>query len=203
MRISRMRFVIIICILLSEACYIVFWDARIKDRMIEEHAKRRYYKKVEKIVYEDMKCFPIMQQYCNEITMEDDYGNDRKNGAHEGCDLMYTKNESGVIPIVSATDGVIKNIGWLYLGGYRIGIVAESGVYYYYAHFDSYFPGLYIGKEVKAGEFLGFMGNSGEGEEGTKGNFPVHLHFGIYTEDENGNEKTLNPYPFLSKINTE
>ncbi len=203
MRISRMRFVIIICILLSEACYIVLGVARIKDRMIEEHARRTYYKKVEKIVYEEMKCFPIMQQYCNEITMEDDYGNDRKNGVHEGCDLIYTKNESGVIPIVSATDGVIKNIGWLYLGGYRIGIVAESGVYYYYAHFDSYFPGLHVGKEVKAGEFLGFMGNTGEGEEGTKGKFPVHLHFGIYTEDENGNEKTLNPYPFLSKINME
>ena len=36
------------------------------------------------------------------------------------------------------------------------------------------------GKTVKAGELLGYMGDSGYGKEGTVGKFPVHLHFGIY-----------------------
>ena len=36
----------------------------------------------------------------------------------------------------------------------------------------------------KAGDFLGFMGDSGYGQEGTKGKFPVHLHIGIYLYDE-------------------
>jgi murein DD-endopeptidase MepM/ murein hydrolase activator NlpD len=43
------------------------------------------------------------------------------------------------------------------------------------------------------------MGNTGEGEEGTKGKFDVHLHFGIYIRDEN-REETVNPYPFLRDI---
>ena len=33
---------------------------------------------------------------------------------------------------------------------------------------------------VQAGEILGFMGNTGYGQEGTSGRFPVHLHLGIY-----------------------
>lgn len=36
------------------------------------------------------------------------------------------------------------------------------------------------GDQVQAGEMLGFMGDSGYGEEGTTGQFPVHLHLGIY-----------------------
>ena len=203
MRKSRIRVCIILVIVLFESCWIIVLQSNIIKTGMKENEKRKYQDKTERMIEDDIKCFPVMQQYCNEITMEDDYGNSRINGKHEGLDIMYKRNKTGVIPIVSATDGVIQNIGWLYLGGYRIGILANSGIYYYYAHFDSYVPGLYVGKDVKAGEFLGFMGNSGEGEEGTKGKFPVHLHFGIYIKDKNGNENTLNPYPFLSKINSE
>ncbi len=203
MHLLRVKIAMLISVILIETGYIAFLQINIKDKVLADSKKRTYYEKLEKKIQADMQCFPIMKQYCNEITFEDDYGNSRTNGAHEGCDLMYTKNVAGAIPVISATDGVIKNIGWIYLGGYRIGILSDSGIYYYYAHFDSFFPGLHVGKKVKAGEFLGFMGNSGEGEEGTVGKFPVHLHFGIYIEDENGNEKAFNPYPFLSKINKE
>ena len=48
------------------------------------------------------------------------------------------------------------------------------------------------GERVKAGELLGFMGDSGYGPEGTTGNFAVHLHVGIYFY-ENGNEVSVNP----------
>ena len=48
---------------------------------------------------------------------------------------------------------------------------------------------------MKAGELLGFMGDSGYGEEeGTVGKFAVHLHLGIYIEDETGEEISVNPY---------
>ena len=104
---------------------------------------------------------------------------------------------------ISATDGIITNLGWLHLGGYRVGITSYNDIYYYYAHFDSCAPGLFVGKEVKAGEFLGFMGNTGEGEEGTKGKFPVHLHFGIYVGNQKGDETTVNPYQYLLEINEE
>ena len=48
---------------------------------------------------------------------------------------------------------------------------------------------------MKAGELLGFMGDSGYGEqEGTIGQFAVHLHVGIYVEGNQGEEVSVNPY---------
>ncbi len=49
---------------------------------------------------------------------------------------------------------------------------------------------------MKAGQLLGFMGDSGYGKEGTKGMFPVHLHLGIYIYPD-GTETGVNPYPVL------
>lgn len=157
----------------------------------------------DKMIAQDIKKFPVHMAYWGEISFQNDYGAYRDSGGHEGCDILYDENISGIVPVVSATDGVITNLGWLYLGGYRIGITSNNGVYYYYAHLDSYAKGLSVGKEVKSGEFIGFMGSTGEGAEGTEGNFPVHLHFGIYVEDSSGNENSVNPYHFLRKINRE
>ncbi|MBR1866619.1 MAG: M23 family metallopeptidase [Lachnospiraceae bacterium] len=151
-------------------------------------------------ITEDMKCFPIPLVYRSGIDYTDTYGAARNSGGHEGCDIMDCDNRAGEIPVVSATDGVITNVGWLYLGGYRIGITSEHDIYYYYAHLDSYAAGITAGRTIQAGELLGFMGNTGEGEEGTKGKFPVHLHFGIYVQNRDGNEESVNSYPFLRKI---
>ena len=58
-----------------------------------------------------------------------------------------------------------------------------------------------MGDRIEAGEVLGFMGDSGYGEEeGTTGMFPVHLHLGIYLNDKDGREKTANPFPFLQEL---
>ena len=51
---------------------------------------------------------------------------------------------------------------------------------------------------VLAGTHLGYMGDTGYSDiPGTTGNFPVHLHFGIYINDENGQELSVNPYPMV------
>lgn len=152
-------------------------------------------------ITEEIRCFPVEKSYIQEINYVDSwygertYGGERK---HEGTDIMANSNIAGEIPIVSMTDGVVKNLGWLRLGGWRVGIESDSGVYYYYAHLDSYAPNLQIGNPVYAGQLLGFMGDSGYGEEGTTGMFPVHLHLGIYVYDSNGTEISLNPYPILT-----
>ena len=126
------------------------------------------------------------------------YGGER---AHEGCDIMASYNKRGIYPIYSATDGVIEKIGWLKLGGYRIGIRSSSGAYYYYAHLDSYERAFEKGDSVAAGEVLGRMGDSGYGKEpGTKGHFDVHLHVGIYVKDLQGSERALNPYWYLKRL---
>lgn len=156
-----------------------------------------------KMIAKDIEKFPVPMRYWEQISFQDDYGAYRVNGKHEGCDIFYNDNVAGVVPIISATDGVITNLGWLYLGGYRIGITSDNGVYYYYAHLDSYAKGLSVGKVVNSGELIGFMGSTGEGEEGTEGKFPVHLHFGIYLENRNENQISVNPYYFLQKFNEE
>lgn len=120
---------------------------------------------------------------------------------HEGCDIMPSINERGIYPVRSVSDGVVEKIGWLRLGGYRIGIRSTRGAYFYYAHLSGYAEDFQIGDEVTAGTLLGFMGDTGYSDrEGTTGNFPVHLHFGIYFNDENGEEFSVNPFPLLSYL---
>ena len=191
----------ILCVLLFEILVINWVHFRIENRVLDNRKQKEQALQIEKMITEDIKCFPVPLQEKGNVSFQNDYGANRENGEHEGCDIMYTENVAGLVPIVSVTKGQITNLGWLYLGGYRVGITSDNGVYYYYAHLDSYAPGLFVGKEINAGEFLGFMGNTGEGKEGAKGKFPVHLHFAIYIFDESGNEQCVNPYPYLLKIN--
>lgn len=155
-------------------------------------------------VFSDIQCFPA-QDYTDEtgtysVSYENGWMDPRSFGgkrSHEGTDLMAEKNERGLYPVVSATDGVVEKIGWLPQGGWRIGIRAPHGAYFYYAHLAEYAKDFAIGEEVKAGTLLGLMGDSGYGEEGTVGQFPVHLHFGIYLTDPEGKEVSVNPYYVL------
>lgn len=156
--------------------------------------------KIECAIWKDLKYFPVPLPEAKEemdTSFENSWMFSRTFGGergHEGTDIMASLNERGRYPILSMTDGVVEKIGWLKLGGYRIGIRSPSGGYYYYAHLYDYAEGLKEGDAVKAGELLGFMGDSGYGEEGTVGQFDVHLHVGIYVNDENESEMSLNPY---------
>lgn len=152
-------------------------------------------------IWNDVKYFPIPQSlddtedkisYVDSWMFERNYGGKR---GHEGTDIMAEKNTPGYYPVVSMTDGVVTEKGWLEKGGWRIGITAPTGAYFYYAHLDSYAE-LEKGDPVKAGDLLGYMGDSGYGEEGTTGEFPVHLHLGIYLK-EGTEEISVNPYQVL------
>lgn len=126
------------------------------------------------------------------------YGGKR---GHEGTDIMASLNERGHYPVISITDGTVEKMGWLPQGGYRLGIRSPHGGYFYYAHLYDYAEGLQEGSAVKAGEFLGFMGDSGYSEvEGTVGNFDVHLHLGIYLNDSQGREFSVNSYWILKYL---
>lgn len=155
-------------------------------------------------IWNDVKYFPVplstvsvdfKTTYVNTWMSERTYGGNR---GHEGTDIMAKNNQRGVCPIVSMTDGKITKKGWLDKGGYRIGVEAPGGAYFYYAHLDSY-ADIEVGDTVSAGDILGFMGDSGYGTEGTKGNFPVHLHLGIYLYS-GGKEVSVNPYWVLRYI---
>lgn len=153
-------------------------------------------------IFSDIKYFPVPKDmsagietpYADSWNYARDYGGDRK---HEGTDIMAANNTRGYFPVVSMTDGVVEKKGWLELGGYRIGIRSPGGAYFYYAHLADYAEGIEEGAQVKAGTVIGTMGDTGYSkEEGTVGNFEVHLHLGIYC-DYNDNEISFNPYYIL------
>ena len=118
----------------------------------------------------DMECFPVRKDRRGKVSwdFEDGYGAPRTFGgkrSHEGVDIMASKDQPGCLQIQSVCDGVIEQIGWLKLGGYRIGIRSKQGYYVYYAHLQQYAPDLRKGSKVKAGDYLGLMGNTGYGPE--------------------------------------
>ena len=161
----------------------------------------RNLEKEEKAIWKDLEYFPIPlapKDSTLSTSFENSWMFDRSfggNRGHEGTDIMASFNERGHYPVVSMTDGVVEKIGWLRLGGYRIGIRSPHGGYFYYAHLYDYAKDFKEGDEVQAGEFLGFMGDSGYSDvEGTVGNFAVHLHVGMYVNDASGNEISINPY---------
>ncbi|MDM8235668.1 M23 family metallopeptidase [[Ruminococcus] torques] len=156
-------------------------------------------------VWDDLQYFPVAESSDNgrlSVSFEDSWMFDRSYGGergHEGTDIMPSVNEPGRFPVVSMTDGIVESKGWLELGGYRLGIRAPHGAYFYYAHLDSY-ADIEEGDTINAGDLLGFMGDTGYGtEEGTRGKFPVHLHVGIYLY-QNEQEISVNPYPALSYV---
>ena len=145
-------------------------------------------------ILDDVACFPVPSEgvvYENSWMFERNYGGRR---GHEGTDLMPPENLSGHYPVVSMTDGVVEKVGWLPLGGYRIGIRSPSGGYFYYAHLDCYSRTFWAGEAISAGTVLGWMGDTGYGPEGTRGKFDVHLHLGIYIRTERARELSVNPY---------
>jgi len=103
---------------------------------------------------------------------------------HEGQDIFAPKGT----PILSATNGFVYKIGENNLGGQTVSVIGSGGRVYYYAHLDSYAPGLEVGDWVSTRTVLGYVGTTGNAQ-GT----PPHLHFGVYTF--NG---PINPLPMLS-----
>ncbi len=152
--------------------------------------------------------FPLPDEYFD--SYDDTWGAARPQGGHEGSDLM---SPSGT-PEFALTDGRLVAVagsnenGWNRLGGYTVMLEAaydigpiKKGDLFYYAHMDRK-SSLPIGTEVRAGQKIGTVGDTGEGPEGTRGKFPPHLHLGWYdaelseerSEAESG---AMDPYPLL------
>ncbi|MCM3904361.1 MAG: M23 family metallopeptidase [Pyrinomonadaceae bacterium] len=106
------------------------------------------------------------------------------NRLHEGQDIFAPRGT----PTYSATRGYIYNIGQNGLGGQTVSVIGAGGRVYYYAHFDSYAPGIAEGDYVTPKTVLGYVGTTGNAQ-GT----PPHLHFGVYTTTG-----AINPLPLLT-----
>jgi murein DD-endopeptidase MepM/ murein hydrolase activator NlpD len=70
----------------------------------------------------------------------------------------------------------VYKVGENPLGGQTVSVIGAGGRVYYYAHLDSYAPGIEVGDPVNTKTLLGYVGTTGNAQ-GT----PPHLHFGVYT----------------------
>lgn len=182
-------------------------DTHTERLMKVKPAEYRKLRQAYEILLKDLKYFPVpfnINPESPDVNYENGwmdvrtYGGDR---GHEGCDIMGTSRPRGYYPIVSMSDGVVENVGWLEQGGWRIGIRAPGGAYLYYAHLYGYSRTWEKGDQVKAGELLGFMGDTGYSKvEGTTGNFDVHLHVGLYMRTDHNQEMSVNPYWVLKYL---
>lgn len=103
--------------------------------------------------------------------IESTWGADRSGGRkHQGADIFAPKGTA----VVAATDGVVLSVGLDRLGGNVVYLLGEGLTVQYYAHLDSWEPGLTEGQHVKAGATLGRVGNTGNAAT-----TPSHLHFGV------------------------
>jgi murein DD-endopeptidase MepM/ murein hydrolase activator NlpD len=113
----------------------------------------------------------------------DDFGNQRSYGyrrPHLGHDLFGSVGS----PVVAVEDGIVEALGWNQYGGWRIGIRSfDNKRYYYYAHLKRntpYASGIAKGVNVKAGDIIGYLGNSGYSKHENQCNIKrPHLHFGM------------------------
>ncbi len=194
------------CIIQGE----LIWLEEIPESQIlpEQNAQNGFeiYRDTLELVWEELVWFPVPESSVNEqatVAFENSWMAERNYGgkrSHEGTDLMASIDQAGYYPVVSITDGTVEQVGWLEKGGYRIGIRSGNGNYYYYAHLASYGREWKTGDAVAAGDILGYMGDTGYGPEGTTGQFPVHLHLGVYVPLGADKELAVNPYWMLKYL---
>jgi hypothetical protein len=126
------------------------------------------------------------------VSFSDDYGDARSGGrTHEGNDLMGAR----MMHEVSAVDGVVTSakLDASNLSGNMLTIKDADGWTYRYMHINNdtpgtddglggldtaFAPGIVNGAKVKAGQFVAFMGDSGNAETTSP-----HLHFELHRPD--------------------
>lgn len=134
--------------------------------------------------------FPIQPEFAHLVHWSDTFGAPRGSGrSHIGVDIMGDK----MIPLVAAADGEVT---WLRHDdgrGNNLEITDADGWAYHYVHINNdtpgtddgandydlaFAPGIERGAQVRAGQVVAYMGDSGNAESTAS-----HLHFEIEAPD--------------------
>ena len=135
------------------------------------------------------------------VSFSNDFGDPRSGGrTHEGVDMMAAK----MTPVVAVTTGLITFAPFVEPSyGYTISLLGDDGYEYDYLHLNNdtpgtddglggvanaYAPGIARGVRVTAGQFIGYVGDSGNAEDAGS-----HLHLEIRLP----NGSAINPYQYL------
>jgi murein DD-endopeptidase MepM/ murein hydrolase activator NlpD len=112
---------------------------------------------------------------------------------HHGTDIMAAAGT----PVLAAAPGTVEKLFQSEQGGTTLYVRSDDRRWsYYYAHLAGYADGVREGMTVRAGQRIGFVGDSGDAGAGN-----YHLHFGVarmaagrrWWEGED-----INPYPLLA-----
>ncbi|MCJ7781647.1 MAG: M23 family metallopeptidase [Acidimicrobiia bacterium] len=146
----------------------------------------------------------VIKAFPNEtsnVRFSDTWGASRSGGRrHTGTDIMSPKGTW----VVAVDDGIVGRLDWNRLSGWNVMIRHADGWTSHYLHLNNdtagtddgeggeetaFAEGLEVGNFVKAGEVIGFVGDSGNAEESGS-----HTHFELHVDG-----KKINPYPFLEE----
>jgi murein DD-endopeptidase MepM/ murein hydrolase activator NlpD len=96
---------------------------------------------------------------------------DIASGWHHGDDIFGQLGQ----PLLAVAEGTVFSVGWNKIGGNRLWLRDTQGNQFYYAHLSAFSTLAVNGAHVKAGDVVGFLGNSGDAIT-----TPPHLHFEIH-----------------------
>jgi murein DD-endopeptidase MepM/ murein hydrolase activator NlpD len=135
----------------------------------------------------------------DDVEFFDSWGARRPGGRrHQGIDIHSPKGT----PVVAVADGFVIAMKWHRDSGFYIKIAHADGWVSAYVHLNNdtpgtddgnggesaaFAPGVGIGSFVRAGDLIGYVGDSGNAE----GTIP-HTHFAL---ERDGSK--INPYPLL------
>ena len=120
-------------------------------------------------------------------SFDDPRGRSRK---HRAIDIMAPRGT----PVRAPEGGTIVALRTHRLAGISVYQVGPRKRYsYLYAHLDAWAPGLEVGRQVKGGDLIGFVGTTGNAPESAP-----HLHLAIHELSDSRRfwaGKPINPYP--------
>jgi murein DD-endopeptidase MepM/ murein hydrolase activator NlpD len=143
--------------------------------------------------------FPVI----GPVSYSDDFGDPRAQGGHEGNDILAQRRA----PVIAVEAGRIVFWTRSANAGCMLYLYGRSGASYQYIHLNNdltarndnrgacvpgvaYAPGLRDGQDVRAGQLIGYVGDSGDAD----GLHP-HLHFELHP----GDGAAVSPYRWLRR----
>jgi hypothetical protein len=143
--------------------------------------------------------FPVV----GPVTYQNDFGDPRGQSSHQGNDIMALKKS----PAVAVEDGKVTFWTSSSSAGCMLYLHGKSGTMYEYIHLNNdrtmkndnkgkcvagtaYAKGLKNGASVKAGQPIGYVGDSGDAN-----GIAAHLHFEIHP----GGGRAVCPYRYLKR----
>jgi peptidoglycan LD-endopeptidase LytH len=128
--------------------------------------------------------------------LSDTFSQARASGArrHDAIDILAPRGT----PVIAAAAGKVEKLFLSRDGGNTVYVrSADARRIYYYAHLDSYAPGLREGMVLDQGDAIGAVGSTGNADPTAP-----HLHFAVWMTEPSRKwweqAIALNPFPLLT-----